>query len=249
MPESISSARTSSPAIAEWLLARVTDPTRAAAIMGDLTEMAATRGRLWFWTAYARTLITLGWRAPVAFLCAYTYARSTWQVTALIASMHALFHWVPFASPAYRLPIWQLRLEPLLSMLSGLNFLVPFLLVRFGLRDRLTRLAFVLYLVSLPTFSNRLLLLAPIEILAVIVVVVALCLRGWRRPLVVLALCLGPWYALVEAIQYSYQPGHRALFGAYHPFLFNYYTLAFIVTALLCIWLHRLLLRQRPAIA
>src|ERR1019366_8492863 len=75
MPESISSARTSSPAIAEWLLARVTDPTRAAAILGDLTEMAATRGRLWFWTAYARTLITLGWRAPVAFVFAMASMR------------------------------------------------------------------------------------------------------------------------------------------------------------------------------
>ena len=42
------------------------DPTRAAAIIGDLTEMAATRGRLWFWAAYPRTLISLGWRTPVA---------------------------------------------------------------------------------------------------------------------------------------------------------------------------------------
>ena len=41
------------PNLAERLLARVTDPTRAAAIMGDLQEMEPTRGRLWFCTAYA----------------------------------------------------------------------------------------------------------------------------------------------------------------------------------------------------
>ena len=40
------------PTPAEWLLARLTEPERAAAIYGDLTEMAATRGRLWFAAAY-----------------------------------------------------------------------------------------------------------------------------------------------------------------------------------------------------
>ncbi len=76
MPESISSARTSSPAIVEWLLARVTDPTRAAAMLGDLTEMAATRSRLWFLTEYIRTLISLGWRTGgSAFILAFVCVR------------------------------------------------------------------------------------------------------------------------------------------------------------------------------
>ncbi len=48
------------PTPAEWLLARLTEPERAAAIYGDLTEMAATRSRLWFWTNYFRALISLG---------------------------------------------------------------------------------------------------------------------------------------------------------------------------------------------
>ena len=45
-------------------------PTRAAAIYGDLTEMAATRGRLWFWAAYARTLFALTWRIVLALFVA-----------------------------------------------------------------------------------------------------------------------------------------------------------------------------------
>jgi hypothetical protein len=58
--------------LAESLLARLTTRTRAAAILGDLLELSATRGRLWFWTTYARTLLSLGWRtAPAAFVLAF----------------------------------------------------------------------------------------------------------------------------------------------------------------------------------
>ena len=53
--------------LSEALLARLTDPTRAAAIYGDLVELAASRGRAWFWLAYLRTLATLLWRTPTAF--------------------------------------------------------------------------------------------------------------------------------------------------------------------------------------
>ena len=47
--------------IAEWLLARIAGRERAAAIVGDLEELAATRGWLWFWIEYVRSLISLGW--------------------------------------------------------------------------------------------------------------------------------------------------------------------------------------------
>ena len=46
---------------AEALLTLIAGPDRAAAMLGDLTEMAATRSRLWFWTSYARTAISVGW--------------------------------------------------------------------------------------------------------------------------------------------------------------------------------------------
>ena len=47
----------------ETLLARLTTADCAAAILGDLTELSATRGRLWFWTAYARTLLSQRWHS------------------------------------------------------------------------------------------------------------------------------------------------------------------------------------------
>jgi hypothetical protein len=47
--------------IAEWILALVTTRDRAASTVGDLTEGAATRGVVWFWSAVLRTAASLLW--------------------------------------------------------------------------------------------------------------------------------------------------------------------------------------------
>jgi len=47
---------------AEWMLERAAGDVRGVAIYGDLLELAATRGRVWFWMAYVRTLVALVWR-------------------------------------------------------------------------------------------------------------------------------------------------------------------------------------------
>ncbi len=68
---------------AEWFLSQNIGPQRASAIMGDLEELAATRGRLWFAAVYLRTLITLGWRSPVALVaasvCTYWLGPIVWH--------------------------------------------------------------------------------------------------------------------------------------------------------------------------
>jgi hypothetical protein len=48
--------------IAEWILALVTTRDRAASTVGDLTEGAATRGVVWFWSGVLRTAASLLWR-------------------------------------------------------------------------------------------------------------------------------------------------------------------------------------------
>ncbi|MGA3239625.1 MAG: hypothetical protein ABSG03_25390 [Bryobacteraceae bacterium] len=48
--------------IAEWILALVTTRDRAASTVGDLTELAATRGVVWFWSGVLRTAASLLWR-------------------------------------------------------------------------------------------------------------------------------------------------------------------------------------------
>jgi len=45
--------------IAEWILGLVTTRGRAASIIGDLTEGAATRGAIWFWSGVLRTATSL----------------------------------------------------------------------------------------------------------------------------------------------------------------------------------------------
>jgi len=54
---------------AESVLALFAGRERAAAIYGDLAEMAANRGRVWFAAAYVRTLAIVSWRiiATVVF--------------------------------------------------------------------------------------------------------------------------------------------------------------------------------------
>ncbi len=48
--------------IAEWILALVTTRDRAASTVGDLAEVAATRGVVWFWSGVLRTAASLLWR-------------------------------------------------------------------------------------------------------------------------------------------------------------------------------------------
>jgi hypothetical protein len=48
--------------IAEWLLVLVTSRERAASIVGDMLESAATHGSAWFWTGVLRATASLLWR-------------------------------------------------------------------------------------------------------------------------------------------------------------------------------------------
>jgi hypothetical protein len=68
--------------IAEWILALVTTRDRAASTAGDLTERAATRGVVWFWSGVLRTAASLLWLdvaehparlTGLAFLCLGVY--------------------------------------------------------------------------------------------------------------------------------------------------------------------------------
>ncbi len=48
--------------VAEWILGLVTSRDRAASTVGDLTEQAADRGMVWFWSGLLRTVTSLLWR-------------------------------------------------------------------------------------------------------------------------------------------------------------------------------------------
>jgi hypothetical protein len=229
---------------AEGLLARITDRTRAAAILGDLTEMAATRGRLWFAAAYLRTLIILGWRSPVALVaasvCTYWLGPIVWY------SMRTLAHPLRHVLVAYPPVVFLVAI--LGNALVGLFFLVPFLMIRFGLSDRLTRLAGAIFVLSLPFFSLVPVIVLVVGPLMVVAAIVALCLRRWRRPMIVLALALVPQYVVVTA-WLSFRHGLMFFHLRGRIQMMAPRLMAFAVTAIVCVYLHRRLLRRRPTIA
>ena len=248
--------KTSTP---EWLLARLTTPDRAAAILGDLTEMAATRGRLWLWTAYARTLITLGWRTPVGFVIAIASgtflcrAVPTWLMNHRI---HSLMHVGIGIHGKYYPQFWIFNLTMLMA--QALFFVMPFVLIRFGLRNRLTQLACALFLIALPFYTFVLMWVS--STLCALAIAVALLLPLWRRPLIVLAATGIPTIAL-RILQFLWTAGmvHGFHIFRWHvffdyfwrfPVIFTIYRMtSFTLAAIVCLYLHGKLLRPRPAIA
>ena len=252
MFESISSARTSSLAITEWLLARIAGPDRAAAIMGDLTEMAATRGRLWFAAAYVRTLVSLGWRAPVAFLCAYICTRHNWLGYVIFGSL-GLFHRIPPNDPAHTGRRSQMLLE---LFLIALNLILPFVLVRFGLRDRLTQLASAIFLVTIPLYCNTQGGREIADIAIAVTLLASLSIHVWRRPMIVLAATAIPvaianslWNPL-QFLLFAKGYGFTGPYGYARPQFYQimalYRTLELCIAAMACSFLYHWLLQKKP---
>lgn len=240
---------------AEWFLSQDIGRDRAAAIMGDLEELAQTRGRLWFWTAYVRAIISLGWRTGgSAFILAFVCLRLMfgtvipWLMVHRTPSLSDPGLFGENTSGA-RMLCWNLSLVTA----QFLCFAMPFVLVRFGLRDRLTRLACALFLVALPVFSLRPWLMDLSSLLILLIFATALVAPPWRKPLAVLAGAFLPAVAVKvtyfflhfflprKAMRHVYFiPPHWALFLD---------AVSFAIAAIICLKLYRLLLRDRPAIA
>ena len=125
--------------LAESLLARAIGPTRARAVFGDLLELAATRGRLWYIATYLRTLIAFTWRTPAAFLIAFItfYVLYRSNVT-----------WYFFGRGAPLMLRHPYIAATLFNVILQLWFLVPFAAVRYGVRDRFVQLAFAASLIA-----------------------------------------------------------------------------------------------------
>ena len=170
--------------IAEWLLAHVAGRDRAAAIMGDLTEMTATRGRVWFWMAYARTILEVGWRVSSSFVfsCAifsliYCFFDFWWirLLHGLQLSSPYTMHEAEFIDLFHNVvttPLW---------------FIAPFAVARYGVHDRFARLALLLSLAT----TCALVYPRPITLLFMVItlcaIAVSLFLKKWRKPVFVLA--------------------------------------------------------------
>ena len=239
------------PAPAEWLLARVAGPTRATAILGDLLEISSTRGRLWFWIAYLRTLVSLGWRAPVAFLWAYICTLHPWLGYIIFGSL-GIFHLIPPNDPAHAGRSSQMLLQ---LFLNAINLIIPFALVRFGRRDRFTQLACAIFLLTIPLYSHTQGGTEIADIAAAAAILAALSLPAWRRPMIVLAATAVPvaianklWIP-VQLFLFAKGYGFASPY-AYGPvtafsFVTLYRTFELCIAAIACSLLHRLLLQKK----
>ena len=237
--------------LAEVFLALITDPTRAAAMMGDLTEMAATRSRLWFWTAYVRALISLGWRTPFAFVLAIVAKRFIVRAILPFDVNHRVSHLADagrFGSyhPQIRIITWNLTMV----LARWLIFALPFAAVRFGLRNRLSQLTSALFLFALPVYVLRPWVMDLSGILIAATVAAAFLIPPWRRPMIVLAA------ASVTAIATTVSGLYLLGLVFHHNFLWLtafdvaiYDAIGLALAVVLCLHLNRLLLRQCPAFA
>jgi hypothetical protein len=202
--------------IAERLMGERMGAQRGAAIYGDLEEMASTRGRLWFWAAYLRVMAPLWLRTGITgFVVAIAVMRLTyatlllwwwnwWQPRNFPHPDHALFGMQPHQ---WRAVIWDLP-----SVVAEICwYAVPFLLLRFGWRDRLTRLACVLLLAALPVYGNELRLAQLSAALVAGVLVSGFILPRWRRETAIvvlsfLATALSAWPIAVLWQRWFYPP-------------------------------------------
>jgi hypothetical protein len=240
-------------AIAESLLALFAGRERATAIYGDLTEMAAKRGRLWFAAAYGRTLISLTWRIVVALFVA-DIARQF---------LFDLFHLYMRNSPA----VWRnatgsfvdlLNLSgPLLAcIVSTLWFALPFAAVRYGRRDPFVRLTAVVTVGATIAF----LAIPWVSLVAAAVTLAVACAaflsNRWRKPFEVLAWTGAAGLLSLAAFIVLSRPflsQHAAIFRALgnHELAFDAMVFSFqgslLLVAFVCSRLHRWLLPSRLA--
>ena len=241
------------PAFAESLLALLAGRDRAAAIYGDLTEMAAARGRLWFFAAYIRTLMSLGWRLVVALFVADIARQFVFD----------LYHLYMRHTPA----VWRdatgsfvdlLNLSgPLLAcIMSTLWFALPFAAVRYGRRDPFVRLTAVVAAGTTITF----LAIPWISLLAAAAMLALACAAflssRWRKPIEVLTwtgaaglLSLAAFTVLSRRFL-SQHPVISHGLGS-HPHVVNAMVFSFqgslLLVAIVCSRVHHWLLRPDSA--
>ena len=195
---------------AESVLALFAGRERTVAIMGDLTQLSATRGRLWFWGAYVRTLISLGWRTPVAFLVGLTAFESV-MVLLPLWMQRAPQAW--YENPALRSPLGQ----PIFIVMVSLWFTLPYALIRYGIRDRFVRVSSVAFGLATVFFVDPRLMSGTAVALIGLAGFALLLSRAWRRSVMVLVSAVAAGVGSVIAFSFAAAMATLYLAEQRHP--------------------------------
>jgi hypothetical protein len=230
----------------EFLLARLTDPTRAAAIMGDLTEMAAARGRFWFAAAYARTLFSLTWHIVLALFVADIGRELMFNLAG------AYFRNTPATWRTTDGPYLLDHMGPLMAcIMSTLWFALPFAAVRYGLRDRFVQLTFVVAMGTTVAFLFIPWASFVCAVATLILAAAAFTSSTWRKPLEVLLWTGAAGFLMIVAanagrlrVPLLFIHSHPLIVGNAFAVLFQTGLLAL---AFVCARMHRLLMPPTPA--
>ena len=219
---------------AESILTLFVRRDRAAVMYGDLIEIANTRGHIWFIAAYLRTLADLTWRTVAAVIL----AMSLYQLLG-----NTLFHGIRGpAGPHLPMPLlfW---FEP-----RFLWFVFPFAAMHFGIRDRFVLLTAIaafgttMTFIFLPRFSF------PGVVVALALAASLFLLKGWRKQAAVLAatLAIEFWSTMAAGTvtmflrSHGYVPDYGQGSTGLEPMLA--FRGSIVLSAYLCVWLHRRLL-------
>lgn len=173
-------------AVAEWLIARFTERSRAASIVGDLLEATAKQGSLAFWFSIAGVVLAITWRHLTAFaaalLCLYVFQ-------ALAMPPHLTEHGLLAAIMHQPHSIWLPLFIVLRSASAFLSMAAPYAIICYGLRDRFAQLAVVLFIpVTLIFWFSSIPLVITSLVFAAGILIFSLSFAVGRRALLALAI-------------------------------------------------------------
>ncbi|HTU35933.1 MAG TPA: hypothetical protein VMF66_19195 [Candidatus Acidoferrum sp.] len=193
--------------VAEWVIARFTDRERAAAVVGDLLELAPERGPLWFWSGVAGTVLAATWRRLVGFGTAYLcLALLQWRDVIVARRMLLERQMIAAARGVAALPPIQIDLVHIVIAVLAFSVTVAaaYAVICYGLRDEFARLALAVSAPSLLLMfywsKLAVVLSASSVLLGVLIYFVASGLR--RRATLALAVALVAGYCGFRFILY-----------------------------------------------
>jgi hypothetical protein len=238
----------------EWLLSQEIGAERATAVLGDLEELAATRGRLWFWAMYLRAVVSFGWRTAIpAFLAAFVCSRLLiyFMIPFFFRlSRHHLSDPGLFGETNWHVSIiaWNFSI----ATVEFFCFLLPFAAIRYG-SQRITRLAAILFVLAAPVYCWTPWIMDLSVLLIAIVILCALAMPRWHRPMLTLLLAAvlanGASWIFLLPLRTHYRRNYMDLING-HPSLFLLQVmLTFAFAAFICIRREKSEVSHQPFLA
>ena len=242
-----------SASVAEWIVGRFTGKNRARSIVGDMVELKPQKGQLWFWLSIARIVLSLTWRRPIAFVAAVW--AGLWGYGVLELAISGIY--TQHRPPEYP---WMPVFIVLSKSGAVLWIVLTYLVIRYGLRDKFTQVAFAwaAIITTVVTYWWQPIVLAICIALSTFVILASLVSTQRRNTSLSLLLSVAAGYGVWGLTMYAAFHYQRHVISGpmggqqlrAHPSVawiaFCGYLLTVWITALLCSRTHRWLIQSKP---